>query len=47
MLPNVLVIKTDEGYDVLLNETGIPSIRLNKYYVKALKDTSIEEKTKN
>ena len=43
--PDLVVIKTDEGYDVSLNEDGIPNIKINAFYQNLL-NTTKEGKTK-
>ncbi|MFQ5481950.1 MAG: RNA polymerase factor sigma-54 [Nitrospinaceae bacterium] len=45
VVPDLMVVKTEKGYDVLLNDEGIPKVRVNSYYHNLLKSTS-EEKTK-
>lgn len=32
--PDVYVVKTDDGYQILLNDDGLPRLRLNNYYRK-------------
>ena len=43
--PDLVVIKTEEGYDVSLNEDGIPNIKINAFYQNLL-NTTKEGKTK-
>ncbi|NIQ02647.1 MAG: RNA polymerase factor sigma-54 [Nitrospinaceae bacterium] len=43
--PDIVVIKTEEGYDVALNDEGIPRLRINPYYQSLLSQTQ-EGKTK-
>ncbi len=33
VVPDVYVIKTEDGFDVLLNDEGIPELRMSRYYV--------------
>jgi RNA polymerase sigma-54 factor len=39
VVPDLVVFKTDEGYDVALNDDGAPNIRINPYYQNLLKTT--------
>ncbi len=39
VVPDLVVIKTDEGYDVVLNDEGVPNIRVSPYYHNLLKTT--------
>lgn len=32
IVPDVTVIKTDDGYQIILNDEGLPRLRLNAYY---------------
>lgn len=43
--PDLVVIKNDEGYDVSLNDEGIPNIKINAFYQNLL-NTTKEGKTK-
>ncbi|MFQ5672700.1 MAG: RNA polymerase factor sigma-54 [Nitrospinales bacterium] len=43
--PDLIVIKTDEGYDVTLSDGEVPRLRINPYYQNLLKSTQ-EEKTR-
>ena len=43
--PDIIVLKTDEGYDVVLHDGEVPRLRINLYYQNLLKNTK-EEKTK-
>ncbi len=45
VIPDVIVVKTEAGYDIVLNEEGVPKVRLNSYYEDLLKNTS-ETQTK-
>ena len=45
VVPDLVVVKTDEGYDVMLNDEGVPNIRISSYYHNLLKTTK-EGKTK-
>jgi RNA polymerase sigma-54 factor len=35
--PDVFILKTDSGYQIVLNDEGLPKIRINYYYQKLLK----------
>ena len=37
--PDLVVIKTDKGYDVTLNDEGVPDIKINAFYQNLLKTT--------
>ena len=37
--PDLVVIKTDEGYDVSLNDEGVPNIQINSFYKNLLNKT--------
>ena len=37
--PDLVVIKTDKGYDVALNDEGVPDIKINAFYQNLLKTT--------
>ena len=43
--PDLIVIKTDEGYDISLNDEGVPDIKINAFYQNLL-NTTKEGKTK-
>jgi RNA polymerase sigma-54 factor len=43
--PDLVVIKTDKGYDVSLNDEGVPDIKINAFYQNLLKTTK-EDQTK-
>jgi RNA polymerase sigma-54 factor len=36
IIPDVFIIMTEEGYQILLNDEGLPRLRLNSYYRKIL-----------
>jgi RNA polymerase sigma-54 factor len=46
VVPDIVVVKTKEGYDVALNDEGIPKIRISPYYHNLLKGTA-KGKTKD
>ena len=39
VVPDLVVIKTDEGYDVVLNDDGVPNLKVSSYYHNLLKTT--------
>lgn len=36
VIPDVFVVKTDDGYQIVLNEERLPKLRINSYYKKLL-----------
>ncbi len=47
IVPDVTVVKTEDGYQIILNDEGLPRLRLNSYYKKlflAKNSLSKEEK---
>lgn len=36
IVPDVYIVKSDEGYQILLNDDGMPRLRINGYYQKLL-----------
>ena len=46
VVPDIFVIKTEKGYDVTLNDDGIPRLRISPYYHSLLK-TSAKGETKD
>lgn len=45
IVPDIVVVLTPEGYEVLLNDEGVPKVRISSYYHDLLKSTS-EDQTK-
>ena len=39
VVPDIVVFKTDEGYDVALNDEGVPNLQISSYYHNLLKTT--------
>ena len=39
VVPDLVVVKTDEGYDVALNDEGVPNLQISSYYHNLLKTT--------
>lgn len=46
VIPDLVVVKTEEGYDVVLNDDGLPNVKISPYYNHLLKNTT-EPKTKD
>lgn len=46
VVPDIFVIKTEKGYDVTLNDDGVPKIRISPYYQNLMK-TSGKGETKD
>jgi RNA polymerase sigma-54 factor len=44
--PDVYIIKKDNNYEVTLNESELPAIRINTYYMRLLKNKSLDAKTR-
>lgn len=44
--PDVFIVPKDEGFDVILNESGIPAVHLNNYYLKMIKTPSLDTESK-
>ena len=43
--PDIIAVKTENGYDIALNDDGIPQLRINPYYQNLLSQTK-ENQTK-
>ena len=39
VVPDLVVVKTEKGYDVVLNDDGVPNLRISPYYHNLLKTT--------
>jgi RNA polymerase sigma-54 factor len=46
VIPDLVVVKTEESYDVLLNDDSLPNVKISPYYNNLLKNTT-EPKTKD
>ena len=44
--PDVYIVRNGDNFDVILNESGLPPVRLNNYYSKMLNDSSLDENSK-
>lgn len=45
--PDIVLEKTDEGYNIIINNQSIPHIRVNQLYKKILQDKTTDDKTKD
>jgi len=43
---DIIVNKTDKGYTILLNNEGVPRLRVNRYYLKLLNEPNLDLETK-
>jgi RNA polymerase sigma-54 factor len=41
IIPDVYIVKTDDGYQIILNDEGLPKLRINSYYRKLLTNRSL------
>jgi len=48
VIPDVSIFKTEDGYQIVLNDEGIPKLRINNFYKELIQsdDTSIKEDKK-
>ncbi|PLX65814.1 MAG: RNA polymerase sigma-54 factor [Denitrovibrio sp.] len=44
--PDVYIVKKDEGYDIILNEDGMQTLRMNSYYMSLLRNKELDDITK-
>lgn len=44
VVPDVYVVKTDAGYQIVLNDDGMPKLRISSYYQKLLQQKDAVEK---
>jgi len=42
--PDVYVFKTEEGYQIILNDEGMPKLRINSYYLRLLQQKNLVPK---
>ena len=42
--PDVYIFKTDEGYQIVLNDEGMPKLRINTYYLRLLQKKNLVPK---
>ncbi len=45
--PDVFIVPNEETFDIIVNEKGLPNIRLNNYYIKMLQGSQLDSDTKN
>ena len=41
VVPDVYVVKTEDGFDIFLNDDDIPELRLNRYYIDLYADKKV------
>lgn len=46
VVPDASIVKTEEGYTVVLNRERLPRVRINRQYLKLLDDPSTSEETR-
>ncbi|MCS7280666.1 MAG: RNA polymerase factor sigma-54 [Desulfobacterota bacterium] len=46
VVPDVFVVRKDDGFDVVLNDEELPELRINKYYLQLYADDKVDPKTK-
>ncbi len=46
VVPDIFIVPNGDKFDILLNEGGLPPVRLNNYYTKMLKDKSLDGESK-
>lgn len=46
VVPDVYVVKTEDGFDVLLNDDDMPEIRMSRYYLGLATDRKVSTDTK-
>lgn len=44
VVPDVYLVKTDDGYQIVLNDEGLPKLRISRYYQRLLKQKNILSK---
>jgi RNA polymerase sigma-54 factor len=44
--PDVYIVKKGEEYDIILNEDGMPTLRMSSYYLSLLKSKELDDNTK-
>jgi RNA polymerase sigma-54 factor len=47
VVPDVHVVKGEDGFDVFLNDEGIPDLRMNRYYVELFVSEKLKGDTKD
>ena len=46
MVPDVYVVKGEDGFEVYLNDEGIPEFRMNRYYMELYTGKNVDKETK-
>lgn len=44
--PDVFIVPNENNFDIIVNDKGIPNIRLNNYYIKMLQGTNLDGEAK-
>jgi RNA polymerase sigma-54 factor len=44
IVPDVFIVKTDTGYQILLNDEGMPKLRINSYYQRLIRQKDLVPK---
>lgn len=45
--PDVFIVPNEENFDIIVNDKGIPNIRLNNYYIKMLQGSNLDGEAKS
>lgn len=45
--PDVFIVPNEKNFDIIVNDKGIPNIRLNNYYIKMLQGTNLDSEAKS
>lgn len=45
--PDVFIVPNEENFDIIVNDKGIPNIRLNNYYIKMLQGSNLDSEAKS
>ncbi len=46
VVPDVHVVKTDDGFEVFLNDEGVPELKMNRYYIDLFADEKLNGDTR-
>jgi len=46
IVPDVYVVKTEDGFDIALNNDDIPELRMSRYYLELITDKKVSGETK-
>ncbi|MDE7033568.1 MAG: RNA polymerase factor sigma-54, partial [Mucispirillum sp.] len=47
IIPDVFIVQNEENFDIIVNEKGLPNIRLNNYYIKMLQGSNLDSEAKS